>query len=234
MGLPSKSRGSVVRWTLLGLYALVVISLTLGGILATSEVSGHWIIVLYFAILVGTQAVLLLGAGTSDFFRPIRRRRLLVPVSVGALMLAALVWALACGFDEYFGVRSQSWHIICWPLSLIGLSWLFWGVVLFLYTRKVDRFRAIRRIVGAVLAGSLVELLVAAPIHIVVSRRPGCFVGLQTAAAVFAGLYVMLWAMGPGIMLLFLREKRRLEEERARRRESLPGAGTQRTPPGGP
>jgi hypothetical protein len=214
MGTPNQSRGSVVRWTLLGLYVLVVISLAIRGLLNASQANDYWTLALFLAIFVGTQAALLLGAGTSDFFRPIRRPRLLVPVVVGALMLATLVGALAMGLDEYFRA-SRSWEVIYWPI--FGLSWVFWGVVLFLYTRRVDRYRVLRRIVGAVLAGSLVELLIAALIHNVVSKRPGCFVGIQTAMAVFAGLCVMLWAMGPAVILLFLREKRRRQEQRAAR-----------------
>jgi hypothetical protein len=204
----------VVRWTLLGLYVLVVVSLAIRRLLAAGRDGDYWAVVLYLVILVGTQAVLLLGAGTSDFFQPIRWRRRLVPVLMGALMLAALVQALALGLHEYFEIP-ESWAVICWPL--FGLSWAFWGVVLFLYTLRVDRYRVLRRIVGTVLAGSLVEVLVAAPVHIVVSRRPGFFVGIQTLVALFAGLHVMLWAMGPAVILLFLREKRRRQEQRAAR-----------------
>jgi hypothetical protein len=210
--LAGRRRARIVRWTLVGLYGLVVMSFTTGGILSATNVAGHWIIVPYPAVLlVVTQTVLVLGAGTSDLFRPLRRRRLLVPVVTGGLMLAVLVLAMAWGIDECAEV-SESWHVVYLPL--FGLSWVFWGVVLFVYTRRTDRYRTLCRVIGTVFAGSLVELLVAAPMHMVVSRRPGCFVGFQTAGAVFAGLYVMLWSMGPAIILLFLREKRRMEQDR--------------------
>lgn len=64
---------------------------------------------------------------------------------------------------------------------------------------------------SALFRGSLLELLVAIPSHVIVSRRPGCFVGMFTGLGVSSGITVMLWAFGPGIILLFLRNKHRRE-----------------------
>jgi hypothetical protein len=65
-----------------------------------------------------------------------------------------------------------------------------------------------RRLVRWILAGSLLRLLATIPSHFIVRRRPGCFVGLLTFGGLMAGLYVMTWAFGPGIALLFWSEIR--------------------------
>ena len=88
---------------------------------------------------------------------------------------------------------------------------------LFVYCRGLDRFSIIGRLTGLIFAGSLAALLVSIPAHIIVSRRPGCFVGLVTALGIASGVYVMLWSFGPAILLLFLSEKRRFERREARR-----------------
>jgi hypothetical protein len=56
-------------------------------------------------------------------------------------------------------------------------------------------------------------MLAAVPSHLIVSRRPGCLVGLATAIGIVAGIYVMMWSFGPAIFLLFLQEGRRQEVE---------------------
>ncbi len=59
------------------------------------------------------------------------------------------------------------------------------------------------------IGGSVAELLIAGAAHTVTSRRPGCFAGLTAALAIMAGCSVMLWAFGPGIILLFLYKARK-------------------------
>jgi hypothetical protein len=72
----------------------------------------------------------------------------------------------------------------------------------------------LKRLTLTVLVGSLVDLLVSVPAHLVVIRRPGCLVGLGTAAGIAAGICAMMWAFGPGIVLLFFQERYRAERER--------------------
>jgi len=76
---------------------------------------------------------------------------------------------------------------------------------------KTERYKTLRNFITTMLAGSLLSLMVSIPSHIIVSRRPGCFVGMMTSLGISSGIFVMLWAFGPGIIILFLREKRKTE-----------------------
>lgn len=206
----------ILRWVFLTLYVCIVLGLfgfsysknidwfflgILGGDL-------FWTIFL-LAIMVVSQLIFLFGAGTIELCRPIRRHRLIAPVIIASLMMAILVVTLCLSLMELIKVGGEHFPHNLW--IIFGFSWLIWGVFFFIYSQGVERYRTLRRFITIILTGSLVELLAAIPSHIVVSRRPGCFVGFLTMWGIIGGMYVMLWAFGPGVILLFLHEKRRIE-----------------------
>jgi len=216
----------VLRWVFLALYLALI-----AGLAALSFVTDKPVPV--GAILIGvmlfSQALFILGAGTVRLCRPIRRRRLWMPVAVAALMLAVLMTGLSLalvelfeiedviqdsptlwrvlGMDQYLGVSTQEF----WFWSLLASSWLGWGILLWVYARRRRRMQVLSRLTGLVFAGSLLELVATVPSHIIVSRRPGCLVGICTMLGIIAGLCVMLFSFGPAVVLLFLRPRYRRE-----------------------
>jgi len=202
-----------LRWVLLGLYVALVA--TLAAVLIFVNRGDRVPLVFALSIMLVAQLLFIFGAGTKDLCKPIRRRRLWLPVTVAAAMLAVLAGAGLLATSELLDIDDDWLEYGFFPL--VGLNWIVWGVLLFIYTRHVTRFRAIQRMVGVALAGSLLELLSTIPSHIIVSRRPGCLVGLCTMAGIAGGVYVMFWAFGPGIVLLFLWERRQREQADAER-----------------
>ena len=189
------------RWPLLILY-LAVVTLLLWAYIDPREFES---LVLLLAVLV-CQAFLFLGRGDLTSLRPVTIHGVLAPVVIGALMLATLTLGSVLALVELFRIPEPA---IFPSGSLMYLlfagSWLGWFAVFAVATsRAPTRLHALRRVILAVLAGSLIELLVAGTAHMVVRRRPGCFVGLSTGIGVGAGVTVMVWAFGPAIMLLFL------------------------------
>jgi hypothetical protein len=204
-----------LRWILLLLYVGLV-----GGLFAMPLLDGDvWPVVTVLGIAVVATAMFTLGAGSQNLCRPIRRRRLWLPVAAASFMLAILVAGLTLAFSELlrFEDDDSGWGAGFW---ILGAAWVFWAVLLFVYTRQLQRHEAIFRLAQLIFAGSIAEMLAAVPSHLIVSRRSGCFVGVATALGIIAGLLVMLWSFGPGILLLFLAERRRREL----RGESLPEA----------
>lgn len=87
--------------------------------------------------------------------------------------------------------------------------WAAWTWVFFVYWRQGDRYTQLGRMIRGLVAGSILEALIAIPVHIWVARQRECYCLRGTyTALVFAGT-VLLWAFGPGIILLYWREKYR-------------------------
>lgn len=200
----------VLRWVFLTLYVAIVVGLFLWSWYGNGDR-------LFLLILAGLtllcQALFIFGGGTIQLCRPIRKRRLWMPALIAALLFGVLAGGLFLALGELFyldAIGGDTFFLVFWCVA-IG-NWLFWFLVFFLANRRRQRMSVLGRFSGALVAGSLAELLAAIPAHIVVSRRPGCFVGLLTMWGILSGLYVMLFAFGPGIVLLFLRPRYRREQ----------------------
>jgi len=207
-----------LRWVFLALYAAHFLALLVWGFFTKSQGNDNGILCwLYVGITLVTQALFIFCSGTMNLCKPIRRRRLIVPLAIAAALLSLMAAAFLYGLMELFRVEIRELHL---PRQLsesgflyvvIGINWIIWAVVLYVRTREHQRFTVMQRIVSAIFAGSLAELLAAIPAHVIVTRRPGCLVGLQTSMGLSAGLIVMFWTFGPGIVLLFLQDRRKAE-----------------------
>jgi hypothetical protein len=94
-------------------------------------------------------------------------------------MLTALVVGLTISLSELFRWRWLDWSpALFW--AFVALNWLVWGVLLWIYTYRVNRFQALSRMTGTLIAGSMAELLASIPAHILAVRRSGCFAGIGT------------------------------------------------------
>ncbi len=223
MELPSSRRAVLkytmslrwLRWVLLALYLGLVLGL--GGIAFFGAGEVFAVVVLIFTF--ATQALFLLGSGKLELSRPVRGWRLIIPMAVAALMLAILIGGAGLALSELFYLDGE-W-VSRALLAMVVASWFVWGFLLFVYCQGRERFSIIARLTGLIFAGSLASLLVSIPAHIIVSRRPGCFVGIVTFFGIASGVYVMLWSFGPAILLLFMKEKRRFELRDARRQADI-------------
>jgi 4-amino-4-deoxy-L-arabinose transferase-like glycosyltransferase len=207
-----------LRWVFAALYLLVMASLwglcrLLGG---QSEVWGS--VSLLFGVIFLTQLIFLAGAGTIELCRPIRRRRIWLPILVASLLLTVLLYGASAALIELFDLNLNTLDtpVAGWLFGalLIG-NWLLWIALFYVHCRNLERYRVLKRLTLTVLGGSLLELLVSVPSHLIVSRRPGCFVGMGTAAGIAAGLCVLFWSFGPGIVLMFYRERYQREQQQS-------------------
>jgi hypothetical protein len=197
-----------LRWILLGLYLGLILLLML--LISAGSSGGDlfaWIVLLGFTF--AAQLLFVLIPGRTEYLTPTRPRRLIVPALIAGLMMTVLLGTLLFAVGELLEVDGGP----TWPLvlfwSVLGLSWIAWTILFFAYARRMESYRWVKRMVAWLLGGSLAQLLATVPSHLTVTRRPGCFVGMWTAMGLFGGLYVMCWAFGPGIALLFWAETRK-------------------------
>lgn len=190
--------------------ATMMLILTLGLLLSLCELLDNRKRSLEFVVMdaaVGVSLAVWIPIVCASWRRTVRfARSRLVSLLLAALMLSLSISGLSLGLTFLVAAGPKLWR----DLLLIAVPfWGIWAVFFYVYTRRLERFAAVRRLVKWILGGSLMQLLATVPSHFVVIRRPGCFVGGMTFCGLMAGLYVMTWAFGPGIALLFWAEIRR-------------------------
>jgi hypothetical protein len=203
----------VLRWVFLALYALLIVGFLLIPVLEDDVDAAGYVIVV--GVVLAAQAILIFGSGTVSLCRPIRRRRLILPVTIAAIMLAVLVAGAFIAMWEllYLDSKFEDDWLTTVFFGTVGVTWVGWTVILLSRLRTAPRYTVLRKLNTWIFAGSLAELLATVPSHVIVSRRPGCLVGIGTAIGITAGLAVMLFSFGPAIVILFLRPRWRAEME---------------------
>ncbi|MGO8837418.1 MAG: hypothetical protein ACLQAH_01130 [Limisphaerales bacterium] len=187
---------------------------------------GYW---LWLAVLIAGQALLLLLPIDIAERRLPARRPLKVPVIVTAFFLATLAFgALLSLLMLYFQEDGANFFGYFLPFkpnqvsptdfstemgaAIIGLAfWVIWAVILRSFARSDDPDSLLKRITRWLLRGSILELLVAVPSHIIVRRRGDCCAPLGTFWGIVTGISVMLLCFGPGVFFLFVERCQRLQ-----------------------
>jgi len=88
-------------------------------------------------------------------------------------------------------------------ITLMASFWLVWAMVFYFVAREDDPSTLMKRITRWLLRGSVLELLVAVPSHIIVRNRHECCAPMATFWGITTGLSVMLLCFGPGVLFLF-------------------------------
>jgi hypothetical protein len=213
------------RWAILTVvvYFLMLAALSLPGLLLalnltvseSTRVFEEPIIWIWAGLMVLGEALLLIVPIGLTRERPKPRRRLLIPVLTSTFFISLLA---LCG--------ATCVYLVLWgehgPLTRVGLDltpqqflivivgsilllWLFWGWVFFNFTRTNPPVTLMQRLMRWLLAGSILELLVAVPSHIVVRQRHDCCAPAGTFFGIATGIAVMLMSFGPGVFFLYAR-----------------------------
>jgi hypothetical protein len=175
----------------------------------------EWIIDSYLwvlpVLLVVTQLCLLVVPVRLGQGRPTSRRWLAWPL-LGAL-LATLV--LAAGtylcIDEALNAGGAMEGLDGLALLAAACLWLPYALLFGFYTGGREPRTTMQHVVHGLVAGSILELLVAVPTHVLARSRHYCCAGFSTFVGIAAGAAVMLLAFGPAVLWLFARRYRRLK-----------------------
>ena len=77
------------------------------------------------------------------------------------------------------------------------------------YAKDDDPNALVKRSTRWLLRGSILELLVVVPSHIIVRRRDDCCAPMGTFWGITTGISIMLLCFGPGVFFLFAERIRR-------------------------
>jgi hypothetical protein len=212
------------HWALIvaALYLAILVILTIPVILLAfmpgakpaqaAEVYSTWPYWLWLAVMVISQFTLLTVPVRVAGRRPITRGSVWRTVLATGLMAGGLAAGALLSIGEFvyadhlFDYDWEGWSI----LILALLTWCFWSLIFVRMSGSTPPADLISRQCRWLFKGSILELLIAVPTHIVARWRDYCCAGAMTFLGLTMGISVMLFAFGPAVLFLFMERWRRL------------------------
>ena len=199
---------------------------------------GYWV---WLGVMgLGQMLLLLVPLGMAER-RLTPRRPLLIPVMTTSFFLANIIFgtivSLLCaiftenGLDVFAfvgalartgstthntgtgGTGTSTLDYVVGTIAVIALLWLVWGVIFYRFSRADAPDALVKRSTRWLLRGSILELLVAVPSHIIVRNRNDCCAPMGTFWGITTGLSIMLLCFGPGVFFLFVERVNRLRPQ---------------------
>lgn len=221
------------------LYGVILLVLTVPVILAAFypeivfknaiQLFTQWIYWVLLAIMIACQAALLGIPIRIESRRPVTKKPVIFLVVVSALLAAALILGIAAAVGEVvskqpdlrsgldslmlggnienaFLEKAVGWS----AMASFLIIWFIWGLVFYGWSRKLEPRTFVERQCKFLFAGSVLELLVAVPTHILARSRDYCCAGFSTFIGIALGISVMLLSFGPGVFFLYLERWKKL------------------------
>jgi hypothetical protein len=200
-------------WLVAILYGVILLALAMPAVLLAfapkvsiteaASVFVSWPWWLWLIVMVLGQFALLAVPVRFASRRPVTRGALWPTVLAGGLMAGGLVFAGGCSaLEGIFGSHGTG----NWPWLVIGaglLTWGTWAVVFSRMSRRLETGDWFSRQCRALLKGSILELLIAVPTHIIARYRDYCCAGFMTFIGLTMGVSVMLFSFGPAVFFLY-------------------------------
>ena len=210
-------------WVVVLLYGLILVVLTvpvatlaflprvnLGEVLKSYAAWQYW---LWVGVMVLSQAALLAVPVRVANRRPVTRRSLLLPVATAGLLMGGLAVGAIYSLSE-FVLRDKIGDWTWWSgLGLGVATWLVWTVIFYRMSRAAEPTDVVSQQCRLLLKGSILELLIAVPTHIVARYRDYCCAGFMTFVGITLGISVMLFSFGPAVFFLYVDRWRRLHPD---------------------
>jgi hypothetical protein len=203
------------------------------------ELYMQWAYWVWLGILVGGQFLLLLLPIHIAERRLPARRPLKIPVIVTGFFLANLFIAAVfsvlcvafhdgafrcfefvdrlCGHvtrdanGEVTQVQSTDFGNCSSAIIVLVIFWILWAFLFRRFAKMDDEQSLLKRATRWLLRGSILELLIAVPSHVIVRRRDDCCAPMGTFWGIATGISVMLLCFGPGVFFLFVERMHNLK-----------------------
>lgn len=190
-------------------YVLLVLTVTFGpSVLVLSGgggVFGLAVTGLYTLVVIACGASLMVLPVSRSTMRAPRRRAIWFPLVGSATMALALFFGMGIAAHEFAfpgaSTRQSENALLVLHLALPAV-WFGWVGLFWTLGRPLDPQRFNGRLYKTLLAGSVIEMLVALQMHLVVRRRTECCAGLATGLGIGIGVIVMVIALGPAVYFL--------------------------------
>ena len=162
-----------------------------------------FVIWLYFGAAVIAQAALLTMPVEAASKRPVTKRSIIPLVAAASLAMALLAAGAVFAIDEVIRKKALDDRTLAIVGAVFFVMWGFWARIFYLWSRKTGPMDLLSRQTKLFFKGSILELLIAVPSHIIARQRTYCCAGYDTFFGIAFGISVMLFSFGPGIFFLF-------------------------------
>ena len=137
--------------------------------------------------------------------RPIKKRKVVLSAAIGAIPMMALALVFFGSIPlMVWGEGATGDYVYGWPAFVFAaISWLVWGILFYKKFASEDPDSFTRGITRWFLRGSILEILVAIPSHIISRHRDECCAPPITLLGMATGLAIALMSFGPGVFFLF-------------------------------
>jgi hypothetical protein len=213
------------RWAVLVilLYFLILVVLTspliLVALYPTVTTSGalapffEWTYWAGLGVMLLAQAVMLFVPVALSLERPTSQRSVLWPILASGLMVGLLSAGAVISIDEFIRKEKALTDDTALQLAALLVVWAVWSIAFYRTSRGAAAMDVVTRQCRYLLKGSILELLVAVPTHIVARGRDYCCAGVLTFLGIAFGVGVMLFSFGPGVFFLFAARWKRLHPQ---------------------
>ena len=168
------------------------------------EMYKAWQFWIWCGIILLIEASLLLVPVKVTEEATVPKRHIRVTVVTVALLFSILFCGFICSIAlAVFGDNILTDPFVWLFVGFIIIAWILWSYIFFRYAKKMQPEFFVRKGIGWLIKGSVLELLVAVPSHIIVRRREDCCAPGLTSLGIAAGVVIMLIAFGPGLYFLF-------------------------------
>lgn len=194
----------------LGLFVPVIMVLASGSAPAAYDLKAAYANWLPWAcagiVMLGEGLLLWLSVDTAQKKLKPRTRILVSALTTGmflAIVTGVSVFALGVAVQGETFLDSGSGIM---ALSAFLIPWLVWGLLF--YRLSHNSSDPVTRALAWLFRGSILELLIAVPTHVIVRRRHDCCAPAVTSFGITSGIVIMLISFGPSVLLLY---KKRME-----------------------
>jgi hypothetical protein len=193
---------------------LPVLSVLFGGQLEFAKLYGAWGIYIFVGFFTAAEGLLLFLSADVSRKKLKPRTHIAVTCILAAFFTAVLVALVPLSLGlAWRGDKLFPDDIPDWTLFVVPTLWVVWSIVFYMYLRGTNDY--VSRLISWLLKGSVLELLVAVPCHVLVRRRDDCCAPVISGWGIVTGIAIMLLAFGPSLMFLV---QKRLEHTRGRAR----------------
>lgn len=206
------------RWAVMVviLYLCVLVALTMPLLIAAfypsmkvgnlAEVFVAWPYWFALAAMTLGQTVMLLVPVDTTFQRRKARRSVIWPVLASGLMIGLLVAGAAVSILEFiYSSDALNGGSLLFGMAIVLAVWLAWTLIFYQLNRDSKPMDVVTRQCRYLLKGSILELLIAVPTHVVARYRNYCCAGFLTFLGIAFGLATMIFSFGPGVFFLFMK-----------------------------